>query len=106
MAASARCRACAVMRGRAPRQGAGLEELLLVFDTLRVEHELMDAGRFNDDGTYKKGINEVMESDGWSGVSTPRHARPPPPLPPPLPVHGSGHARGGWGRVAQGVKGG
>jgi hypothetical protein len=54
--------------GAATRQGAGVEELLLVFDKVRAEHERMDAGRFNDDDTYKKAINEVMKSDGWSGV--------------------------------------
>ncbi len=41
------------------RQGAETGELLAVFDGLRVEHEAMDAKEFNDDGTYKTGIDHV-----------------------------------------------
>ena len=40
-------------------QGGGVEELLLVFDAVRAEHERMDADSFNDDGEYKSGTNQV-----------------------------------------------
>ena len=40
-------------------QGAGVEELLAVLDAVRVQHEAMDPEMFNDDGTYKTGINQV-----------------------------------------------
>ncbi len=43
----------------AVRQGAGVEELLAVFDVARVEHAGMPAEAFNDDGTYKTCINQV-----------------------------------------------
>jgi hypothetical protein len=40
-------------------QGAGTRELLAAFDMVRMDHERMDAEEFNDDGTYKAGINQV-----------------------------------------------
>jgi hypothetical protein len=40
-------------------QGAGVEELLRVFDAAGAKHEGMRAEEFNDDGTYKTGINLV-----------------------------------------------
>jgi hypothetical protein len=40
-------------------QGAGVEELVGVFDNLRREHEGMAAHRFNQDATFKKGINQA-----------------------------------------------
>ncbi len=54
------------------RQGAGVEELLKVFDAVRATHEAMDPEAFNDDGTYKTHINQV-------------HSGPP-------PISYSGHA--------------
>lgn len=42
------------------RQGAGVEGLLSALDAVRAEHEGMAAEEFNDDGTYKTGINQVM----------------------------------------------
>ena len=41
------------------RQGAGVEELLKVFDEVRATHSAMRADAFNDDGTYKTHINQV-----------------------------------------------
>jgi hypothetical protein len=41
------------------RQGAGPGELLAAFDAVRATHEAMDPDEFNDDGTYKGGINQV-----------------------------------------------
>jgi hypothetical protein len=41
------------------RQGAGPAELLAAFDSVRATHEAMDPDAFNDDGTYKGGINQV-----------------------------------------------
>jgi hypothetical protein len=46
--------------GGAVWQGAGVEELLEAFDKLGSEHERMEAEKFNDDGTYKAGINQVL----------------------------------------------
>jgi hypothetical protein len=40
-------------------QGAGVAELLDAFDAVREKHEGMDPKEFNDDGTYKAGINQV-----------------------------------------------
>jgi hypothetical protein len=40
-------------------QGAGVAELLLAFDELRGKHEGMEPKEFNDDSTYKAGINQV-----------------------------------------------
>ncbi len=40
-------------------QGAGVAELLAAFDEVGSEHEAMDPTEFNDDGTYKAGINKV-----------------------------------------------
>ena len=40
-------------------QGSGVEELLAAFDEVGKEHERMEADKFNDDGTYKAGINKV-----------------------------------------------
>jgi hypothetical protein len=37
-------------------------ELLETFDEVRGKHEKMEADRFNDDGTYKTGINQVREA--------------------------------------------
>ena len=38
-----------------------MEELLAAFDALRAKHEGMAAIEFNNDGTYKGGINQVRE---------------------------------------------
>jgi hypothetical protein len=46
-------------RGAAVGQGAGVAELLEAFDEVGKEHERMEAEKFNDDGTYKAGINKV-----------------------------------------------
>ncbi len=40
-------------------QGAGVAELLEAFDAVRGKHEKMDPTEFNDDATYKAGINQV-----------------------------------------------
>jgi hypothetical protein len=40
-------------------QGAGVGELLAVFDAVRAKHEGMAAEAFNDDATYKGGIIQV-----------------------------------------------
>jgi hypothetical protein len=40
-------------------QGAGVAELLEAFDEVGREHERMEADEFNDDATYKAGINQV-----------------------------------------------
>ncbi len=45
--------------GAAVGQGAGVAELLDAFDAVRGKHEGMDPKEFNDDGTYKAGINQV-----------------------------------------------
>ena len=45
--------------GAAVGQGAGVAELLEAFDEVGKEHERMDAEKFNDDATYKAGINQV-----------------------------------------------
>ncbi len=45
--------------GAAVGQGAGVAELLDAFDAVREKHEGMDPTEFNDDGTYKAGINQV-----------------------------------------------
>ncbi len=37
----------------------GVAELLEAFDEVRAAHEAMPADAFNDDGTYKGGINTV-----------------------------------------------
>ncbi len=42
-------------------QGAGVAELLKAFDMVREKHEGMDPKEFNDDSTYKAGINQVRE---------------------------------------------
>ena len=49
-----------------------MEELLAAFDALRAEHEGMDAAKFNHDGTYKGGINQVRRG----GTAHP-HTAPP-----------------------------
>ncbi len=62
-----RMRVCAVAQGltvAGPQgaeglQGAGTEELLEAFDAVGSEHEKMETEKFNDDGTYKAGINQV-----------------------------------------------
>jgi hypothetical protein len=36
-----------------------VEKLLSVFDEVRVKHEEMEAEAFNNDATYKLGIDEV-----------------------------------------------
>ncbi len=36
-----------------------MAELLEAFDEVGKEHERMEADKFNDDGTYKAGINQV-----------------------------------------------
>ena len=58
------------------RQGAGVAELLAAFDALGKQHEAMEADKFNDDGTYKAGINQVprdatvgrgsVAGEGWA----------------------------------------
>jgi hypothetical protein len=40
-------------------QEAGPGELLAAFDAVRKTHEAMKPDEFNDDGTYKGGINQV-----------------------------------------------
>ena len=40
-------------------QEAECKALLAAFDALWAEHEAMAPGEFNDDGTYKIGINQV-----------------------------------------------
>jgi hypothetical protein len=37
-------------------------ELLAAFDAVRATHEAMDPDAFNDDGTYKGGINTVRHA--------------------------------------------
>ncbi len=54
-----------------------MEELLAAFDALRAEHEGMDAAKFNHDGTYKGGINQVRRG-GTAHPPTPLHPSPPP----------------------------
>ena len=44
-------------------QGAGTAELLEAFDVLRFEHEARDVDKYNDDVTYKAGINEVRRGE-------------------------------------------
>ncbi len=41
-------------------QEADREALLAAFDALRAVHEAMVPGEFNDDGTYKGCINQVL----------------------------------------------
>ena len=41
-------------------QGAGAEESLEAYDSLRAKHEAMPAEDFNKDGTYKGSINTVL----------------------------------------------
>ena len=43
-------------------QGDLMAELLGAFDAVGAEHEGMAADTFNDDGTYKNGINQVLPS--------------------------------------------
>jgi hypothetical protein len=45
--------------GGGPWPGAVVEVLLQAFDEVGKEHERMEADKFNDDGTYKAGINKV-----------------------------------------------
>ncbi len=45
-------------------QGAGMEELLSAFDAVRATHEGMAAEEFNDDATYKAGIDQVTGLGG------------------------------------------
>ncbi len=37
-----------------------MAELLGAFDEVGKEHERMEADKFNDDATYKAGINKVL----------------------------------------------
>jgi hypothetical protein len=48
-------------------QGAGVLELLAAFDLVVNKHEGMAADLFNDDGTYKAGIVQVIRGGdpGW-----------------------------------------
>ena len=46
---------------------------MAVLDAVRVEHEAMDPEMFNDDGTYKTGINQVPRR----GMLRQRGRRPP-----------------------------
>ncbi len=48
-----------IATGAAAGQGASVEELLAAFDEVGEKHEKMGADKFNDDGTYKAGINQV-----------------------------------------------
>ena len=41
-------------------QVVDLEKLLGAFDEVRREHECMQADTFNDDGTYKNRLNQVL----------------------------------------------
>jgi hypothetical protein len=67
-----------------PWPGAGREELLPAFDKLRERHMGMAPEDFNDDDTYKAGMNEVggvgQGRPGWacgcivaSGSSSPKN---------------------------------
>ncbi len=58
-----------------------MEELLKAFDGLRAEHEGMTADTFNDDSTYKRGINQAR-----SPGPPPRARTPPHPASLPLAV--------------------
>ncbi len=46
------------------QQGAGVADLLKAFDAVGKKHEKMDPTEFNDDGTYKAGINQVRVARG------------------------------------------
>ncbi len=48
-------------------QGTGVEELLGVFEALRLEHEKTDADRFNDDDFFKTVINKVKKKGRFGG---------------------------------------
>ncbi len=45
-------------------QGAGVEELLLVFDAVRLDHEEMPVDTFNNDRNYQKRLNQVSGGRG------------------------------------------
>ncbi len=51
------------------RQGAGPGELLEVFDAVRATHEAMVPEAFNNDGTYKGGINQVRRVPCRGGIA-------------------------------------
>ncbi len=76
-------------------QGAGVEELVGVFDVLRRAHEGMAPEEFNDDATYKTRINQARRSTNL------HHASTNPPLPhspsthPPTPSPSSGGGKPG-----------
>ncbi len=48
-------------------QGAGVLELLGELDVVGAKHAGMDLSLFNDDGTYKGGINQVERGEGGGG---------------------------------------
>ena len=50
-------------------QGAGVDSLLKFFDEVRAEYEAMPASMFNDDATYKNGVNQVRIPQGAWGSS-------------------------------------
>ena len=77
-------------------QGAGVEELVGVFDGLRREHEGMAPEEFNDDATYKTRINQARRSTNLHHhhASSTTHRLPHPPHPPPPPTP-SPSSRGG-----------
>ncbi len=95
-------------------QGAGVEELLVAFDALRTVHETMVAEKFNHDGTYKAGINEVprRHTGGWGvrwgggGREAGGSRSPPgPPLPSMVCGTGIGVRGGGVGAYPVGSRG-
>jgi hypothetical protein len=85
-------------------QGAGVEELVGVFDVLRRAHEGMAPEEFNDDATYKTRINQASRCTPHHHASTPHThispavATPNPPIPQQQQRQG-GHARGETARV-------
>ncbi len=56
-----------------------MAELVGAFDVVRAEHEAMAAEMFNDDGTYKAGINQVNQrprEGGGEGHAVSTSSRP------------------------------
>ncbi len=73
--AAARWREAGGIGGVGGVQGAGVEELVGVFDGLRRAHEGMAPEEFNEDATYKTRINQARRS------TTMHQLIPPPPKP-------------------------
>ena len=102
--AAARWREAGGIGGVGGWQGAGVEELVGVFDVLRRAHEGMAPEEFNDDATYKTRINQARRSTPHHHASTPHThispavATPNPPIPQQQRRQG-GHARGETARV-------